>query len=82
MRFRLGIAVAVLILMLGMLTVSPVLAADCVAYLYDRLCVWDWGCWINPLTPNGQYWMYQYCLHPDGTLTQVDHWPVGGCCTP
>ncbi len=28
------------------------------SYCTSMSCQWDWGCWANPFTPDGQVWGY------------------------
>ena len=74
---------------LMLLASNPAFAATCwwdgMWYLSEK-CVWDWGCWANPLTPNGQYWTYEYhhyqCDDGSSYWKLYDKWESGGCCTP
>ncbi|MGE5672380.1 MAG: hypothetical protein ACM3XM_00635 [Mycobacterium leprae] len=73
------------ILILGALVltmVQPALADNCVSYARDVNCQWDYGCWFNPLTPNGQYWTQDICIHADGTSHVTNSYESGGCCNP
>ncbi len=85
-----GIALLALVIA-GMVlpSIPSVLASDC---LHDDtshviVCISDWGCLINPLTPDGQYWYiesWHYTCPTSGNDYWVEHerWEYGGCCTP
>lgn len=49
-------------------------------------CPWDWGCWLNPFEPDGQWWCQaiQFIECHDGTLGFVTVWAdeCGPCCEP
>jgi len=46
-------------------------------------CAWDWGCWANPVAPNGQ-WRTEHLAIYDYQGNWHEHFSVyeGGCCDP
>lgn len=75
---RLVMAAATMLL----LTTTGVAAnSSCQYVIYTRACEWDYGCWANPLTPDGQWWTTVECVRSDGSTTVLDRYESGGCCS-
>ncbi|GIV08487.1 MAG: hypothetical protein KatS3mg019_0578 [Fimbriimonadales bacterium] len=49
-------------------------------------CTWDWGCWLNPFEPDGQWWCQtiQWYNCPDGSMgfETISAGECGPCCDP
>lgn len=50
---------------------------------YESYCVWDWGCWANVFSPDGQ-WRHEHLAIYDYNGERHEHFSVywGGCCEP
>lgn len=84
---RSSIALIAAVVLVGLVG-SQVSAVTCV-HDYNELvilCEWDWGCWLNPFTPDGQWWTYEYWHYTCDDNTSYwafnTKWESGGCCTP
>lgn len=55
-------------------------------FIFVQVCEWDWGCFLNPFEPDGQWWcqLFQVYICPGGArcLEPFDPFECGPCCDP